>query len=66
MASEYIVATYYERGGDGVTPNLEVARRWYAKAAAQGDPAAMDRYRELTAKLHPEEANRGKPAAAGQ
>ncbi|CAB3779035.1 Secretory immunoglobulin A-binding protein EsiB [Pararobbsia alpina] len=63
MASEYIVATYYERGGDGVTPNPEVARRWYAKAAAQGDPAALDRYRNLTEKLHPNEANCGKPTA---
>ncbi|MCI3207281.1 MULTISPECIES: tetratricopeptide repeat protein [Pandoraea] len=41
LPSQYIVASYYERGYGVVTPDLERARLWYGKAAAQGDVAAQ-------------------------
>ncbi|AHI80278.1 tetratricopeptide repeat protein [Burkholderia thailandensis] len=47
--SQYVTASFYERGGDGVTRNLDIARAYYAAAAAQGDDAAALKYRELTA-----------------
>lgn len=34
------MASYYERGYGVVTPDLDQARAWYEKAAAQGDVAA--------------------------
>ncbi|GAB3629546.1 Secretory immunoglobulin A-binding protein EsiB [Pandoraea terrae] len=40
LPSQYIVASYYERGYGVVTPDLDQARVWYARAAAQGDVAA--------------------------
>ncbi|AOK48526.1 hypothetical protein WT60_17875 [Burkholderia sp. MSMB617WGS] len=49
--SQYVTASFYERGGDGVVRNLNIARAYYAAAAAQGDDAAALKYRELTAVL---------------
>ncbi len=40
MTVQYVAGSFYERGGDGVERNLNVARAYYAAAAAQGDPAA--------------------------
>jgi uncharacterized protein len=51
MTAQYVAGSFYERGGDGVTPNLNVARAYYAAAAAQGDPAARLKYEQLTARL---------------
>jgi TPR repeat protein len=50
-ASQYIVASFYERGGDGVKVDLTTARIWYALAAAQGDPAAAGKYMEISERL---------------
>ncbi|AOJ03283.1 MULTISPECIES: tetratricopeptide repeat protein [Burkholderia] len=49
--SQYVTASFYEHGGDGVARNLNIARAYYAAAAAQGDDAAALKYRELTAEL---------------
>ena len=51
MTAQYVTASFYERGGDGVRKNLNVARAYYAAAAAQGDPAARLKYEELTAQM---------------
>lgn len=51
MTAQYVAGSFYERGGDGVKPNLNIARAYYAAAAAQGDPAARLKYQQLTAKL---------------
>jgi TPR repeat protein len=51
MTAQYVAGSYYERGGDGVQPNLNIARAYYAAAAAQGDPAAKIKYVELSQKL---------------
>ncbi|HTH58961.1 MAG TPA: tetratricopeptide repeat protein [Paraburkholderia sp.] len=51
MTAQYVTGSFYERGGDGVQKNLNVARAYYAAAAAQGDPAARLKYEELTAQL---------------
>ena len=48
MTAQYVAGSYYERGGDGVTKNLNVARTYYLAAAVQGDPAAKLKYEELT------------------
>lgn len=50
-ASQYIVASFYEKGGDGVKVDLTTARVWYALAAAQGDPAAAGKYAEVSERL---------------
>ncbi|WDD95705.1 sel1 repeat family protein [Burkholderia sp. FERM BP-3421] len=57
--AQYVTASFYERGGDGVTPNLNIARAYYAAAAAQGDEAAGLKFKELSAAL------RAPPAAGG-
>lgn len=49
--SQYVTASFYERGGDGVVPNLNIARAYYAAAAAQGDEAAGLKFKELSAAL---------------
>ncbi|WP_420823387.1 tetratricopeptide repeat protein [Trinickia diaoshuihuensis] len=51
MTAQYVTGSFYELGGDGVTRNLNVARAYYAAAAAQGDPAARLKYRELSQAL---------------
>ncbi|MGH8777538.1 tetratricopeptide repeat protein [Paraburkholderia sp.] len=51
MTAQYVAGSFYERGGDGVERNLNVARAYYAAAAAQGDPAARLKYQELSAQL---------------
>ncbi|PXW29559.1 tetratricopeptide repeat protein [Paraburkholderia caballeronis] len=51
MTAQYVAGSFYERGGDGVQKNLNVARAYYAAAAAQGDPAARLKYEQLTAQL---------------
>ncbi|GLU34284.1 tetratricopeptide repeat protein [Trinickia caryophylli] len=54
MTAQYVTGSFYERGGDGVTRNINVARAYYAAAAAQGDPAARLKYRELSSELQRE------------
>jgi TPR repeat protein len=51
MTAQYVAGSFYERGGDGVDKNLNVARAYYAAAAAQGDPAAKLKYQQLSAQL---------------
>jgi TPR repeat protein len=51
MTAQYVAGSFYERGGDGVERNLNVARAYYAAAAAQGDPAAKLKYQQLSAEL---------------
>lgn len=51
MTAQYVAGSFYERGGDGVERNLNVARAYYAAAAAQGDPAARLKYQQLSAQL---------------
>ena len=54
MTAQYVAGSFYERGGDGVEKNLNVARAYYAAAAAQGDPAAKLKYQQLSAELQRE------------
>jgi uncharacterized protein len=54
MTAQYVAGSFYERGGDGVDKNLNVARAYYAAAAAQGDPAAKLKYLQLSAQLRDE------------
>ncbi|WP_254218209.1 tetratricopeptide repeat protein, partial [Burkholderia multivorans] len=49
--AQYVTASFYERGGDGVTRDLNIARAYYAAAAAQGDETAELKYQELSARL---------------
>jgi TPR repeat protein len=49
--AQYVTGSYYERGGDGVTKNLNVARTYYLAAAVQGDPVAKLKYDELSRTL---------------
>jgi uncharacterized protein len=51
MTAQYVTGSFYERGGDGVDKNLNVARAYYAAAAAQGDPAARLKYQQLSAQV---------------
>ncbi|HLX03570.1 MAG TPA: tetratricopeptide repeat protein [Trinickia sp.] len=51
MTAQYVTGSFYERGGDGVEQNLNVARAYYAAAAAQGDPAARLKFQELSTQL---------------
>ncbi|WP_233271693.1 tetratricopeptide repeat protein [Paraburkholderia acidiphila] len=51
MTAQYVTGSFYERGGDGVPKNLNVARAYYAAAAAQGDPVARLKYQQLSAQL---------------
>jgi TPR repeat protein len=55
MTAQYVAGSFYERGGDGVQKNINVARAYYAAAAAQGDPAAKLKYRQLSAELSHEQ-----------
>jgi uncharacterized protein len=54
MTAQYVAGSFYERGGDGVERNLNVARAYYAAAAAQGDPAAKLKYQQLSQELEKE------------
>jgi uncharacterized protein len=54
MTAQYVAGSFYERGGDGVQKNINVARAYYAAAAAQGDPAAKLKYLQLSAELEKE------------
>ncbi|MGS0892978.1 tetratricopeptide repeat protein [Burkholderia stagnalis] len=49
--AQYVTASFYERGGDGVAQNLNVARAYYAAAAAQGDETAGLKFKELSARV---------------
>lgn len=49
--AQYVTASFYERGGDGVAQNLNIARAYYAAAAAQGDETAGLKFKELSARL---------------
>ncbi|MEA3120912.1 MAG: uncharacterized protein QOH33_453 [Paraburkholderia sp.] len=51
MVAQYVTGSFYERGGDGVTRNPNVARAYYAAAAAQGDPAARLKFQQLSSEL---------------
>jgi len=51
MTAQYVTGSFYERGGDGVPRNLNVARAYYAAAAAQGDRVALLKYQQLSEKL---------------
>ncbi|MGV2288524.1 tetratricopeptide repeat protein [Trinickia sp. YCB016] len=51
MTAQYVTGSFYERGGDGVEQNINVARAYYAAAAAQGDPAARLKYQQLSTQL---------------
>ena len=51
MTAQYVTGSFYERGGDGVPKNLNVARAYYAAAAAQGDPVARLKYQQLSVQL---------------
>jgi TPR repeat protein len=59
MTAQYVTGSFYERGGDGVVQNLNVARAYYAAAAAQGDPAARLKYQQLSTQLR--ESHEAKP-----
>jgi TPR repeat protein len=54
MTAQYVTGSFYELGGDGVKRNLNVARAYYAAAAAQGDPAARLKYQQLSRVLKDE------------
>ena len=55
MTAQYVAGSFYERGGDGVQKNINVARAYYAAAAAQGDPAAKLKYQQLSTELSHEQ-----------
>src|SRR5258708_34242709 len=40
MTAQYVTGSFYERGGDGVGKNMNVARAYYAAPAAPGGAAA--------------------------
>ncbi|KAF1026957.1 MAG: Secretory immunoglobulin A-binding protein EsiB [Burkholderia plantarii] len=63
--AQYVTASFYERGGDGVTPDLNIARAYYAAAAAHGDEAAGLKYQEVSAALRARVAA-GASAASGR
>lgn len=63
--AQYVTASFYERGGDGVTQNLNIARAYYAAAAAQGDETAELKFRELSARLKTPEPASGADADHG-
>lgn len=46
VGAQYILATMYEKGL-GVPQDLRLARSWYERAAAQGDPAARAKLKVL-------------------
>lgn len=63
--SQYIVGSYYERGEPGVVAqDIEQAKLWYGRAAAQGDPGALAKLRELVERTY--RAKHGDPPAAAR
>lgn len=52
MGAQYLIASMYEHG-EGVAPDLRLARYWYDAAARNGDEAAAAKVKELDAKLAP-------------
>jgi TPR repeat protein len=62
MTAQYVAGSFYERGGDGVARNLNIARAYYAAAAAQGDPVAREKYQQLSRTLADEVKRRAKGA----
>jgi len=56
MTAEYVLGSYYEYGRGGEKVNLNIARFWYAQAGAQGDPAGLGKYRELSQTLENQHA----------
>ena len=64
MTAQYVAGSFYERGGDGVERNLNVARAYYAAAAAQGDPAAKLKYLQLARNWSAASRNSGAPLEA--
>lgn len=54
MTAQYVTGSFYERGGDGVERDINVARAYYAAAAAQGDPAALLKYQDLSQQVRQE------------
>jgi TPR repeat protein len=64
LTSQYVVGSYYEYGRGGVAKNLNIARFWYAQAGAQGDPAGLGKFRELSQELAREHAQQEPHEAA--
>ena len=56
MTAEYVLGSYYEYGRGGEHVNLNIARFWYAQAGAQGDPAGLGKFRELSQTLENQHA----------
>ena len=56
MTAQYVVGSYYEYGRGGEQVNLNIARFWYAQAGAQGDPAGLGKFRELSQALENQHA----------
>jgi TPR repeat protein len=52
--AQYVTASFYELGGDGVERNLNIARAYYAAAAAQGDEVAALKFQALSERLKAE------------
>lgn len=63
LPSQYIVASYYEHGYGVMTPDIDQARVWYARAAAQGDVAALGKLRALTERRAAETAQQPTPGS---
>ncbi|WP_414445674.1 tetratricopeptide repeat protein [Burkholderia sp. 22PA0106] len=49
--AQYVTASFYERGGDGVAVDLNLARVYYAAAAVHGDDVAALKYQEVSTAL---------------
>jgi TPR repeat protein len=62
MTAQYVTGSFYERGGDGVERNLNVARAYYAAAAVQGDPAARLKFQALSQALQKQGKKEKQPA----
>jgi TPR repeat protein len=63
--SQYIVGSYYERGEPGVVAqDIEQAKKWYGRAAAQGDVGALGKLRALVEQTY--RAKHGDPPTAGR
>ncbi|KAF8589986.1 HCP-like protein [Ramaria rubella] len=60
--AEYAVG-YYAEVGIGVKQDMELAKRWYMRAAAQGNKRAMNRLTELK-RLGNKKSSQGRPTRA--
>jgi len=60
--AEYAVG-YYAEVGIGVKQDMDLAKRWYMRAAAQGNKRAMNRLTELK-RLGNKKSNQGRPTRA--